>query len=132
LVTGNADVHLKNWSLLYPDRRTPVLSPAYDLVSTLPYLPSDTLGLNFGNSRDLHEITKDQIRRFAEAARIPVSPLWKVWRRLNGHESESWIQPRRTWSRRLPYSGGQVSIVRWNPKGMRRSAGCNRWGPSPR
>ena len=22
-------MHLKNWSLLYPDRRTPVLSPAY-------------------------------------------------------------------------------------------------------
>src|SRR6202043_4175373 len=70
VVIGNADMHLKNWSLLYPDRRTPVLSPAYDLVSTLPYLPSDTLGLNFGDSRDLHEITKDQIRRFAEAARI--------------------------------------------------------------
>src|SRR6266481_5863431 len=31
----------------------------------------------------------------------------KVWRRLNGHESESWIQPRRTWSRCLLYSGGQ-------------------------
>jgi hypothetical protein len=31
----------------------------------------------------------------------------KVWRRLNGHESESWIQPRRTWSRCLLYFGGQ-------------------------
>src|SRR5580700_5035564 len=31
----------------------------------------------------------------------------KVWRRLNGHESENWIQPRRTWSRCLLYSGGQ-------------------------
>src|SRR5215469_4606539 len=26
---------------------------------------------------------------------------------LCNHEGESWIQPRRTWSRRLPYSGGQ-------------------------
>jgi len=31
----------------------------------------------------------------------------KVWRRLNGHESESWTQPRRTWSHCLQYFGGQ-------------------------
>ena len=31
----------------------------------------------------------------------------KVSRGLNGHEGESWIQPRRTWSRPLQYSGGQ-------------------------
>lgn len=35
VLIGNADMHLKlkNWSLLYPDTRTPVLSPAYDFVS---------------------------------------------------------------------------------------------------
>jgi serine/threonine-protein kinase HipA len=90
VVIGNADMHLKNWSLLYPDRRSPVLSPAYDLVSTLPYLPSDTLGLNFGDSRNLHEITKDQIRRFAEAARIPVSPLWKIVTDTTERTAENW------------------------------------------
>src|ERR1019366_1215886 len=31
----------------------------------------------------------------------------KVWRGLNGHEGESWTQPRPTWSHRLRYSGGQ-------------------------
>ena len=31
----------------------------------------------------------------------------KVWRRLNGHEGESWTQPRRTWSHCLLYFGGQ-------------------------
>jgi serine/threonine-protein kinase HipA len=90
VLTGNADMHLKNWSLLYPDRRTPVLSPAYDLVSTVPYLPNDTLSLNFGDSRDIHEITKDQIRRFAEAARIPVSPLWKIVTETTERTAESW------------------------------------------
>jgi serine/threonine-protein kinase HipA len=90
VVMGNADMHLKNWTLLYPDRRTPVLSPAYDLVSTVPYLPNDTLGLNFGDSRDLHEITKDQVRRFAEVARIPVSPLWKIVTDTTERTSESW------------------------------------------
>ena len=72
VVIGNADMHLKNWSLLYPDRRTPVLSPGYDFVATLPYIPDDTLGLSFGGSRSLSEITPDQMRRFADAARIPL------------------------------------------------------------
>ncbi len=90
VLIGNADMHLKNWSLLYPDRRTPVLSPAYDLVSTVPYIPDDTLGLNFGGSRVLGEITKDQIRRFGDTARIPVSPLWEIVTETADRTVESW------------------------------------------
>ncbi len=78
VLIGNADMHLKNWSLLYPDRRTPVLSPAYDFVATLPYIPGDELALSFGGSRSLAGITAAQMRRFADAARIPLSPLWPI------------------------------------------------------
>ncbi len=78
VLIGNADMHLKNWSLLYPNRHTPVLSPAYDLVATLPYLPKDQLALSFGGSRSLNEITVDQVRRFADTARLPISPLWQI------------------------------------------------------
>jgi serine/threonine-protein kinase HipA len=78
VLIGNADMHLKNWSLLYPNRRTPVLSPGYDFVATLPYIPNDKLGLSFGDSRSLSETTPDQMRRFADKARIPASPLWKI------------------------------------------------------
>src|SRR3984893_689503 len=78
VLIGNADMHLKNWSLLYPDRRTPVLSPAYDFVATLPYLPNDDSALNFGGSRSLAEISMGQMRHFADAARIPASPLWQI------------------------------------------------------
>lgn len=78
VLIGNADMHLKNWSLLYPDRRTPVLSPGYDFVATLLYVPNDTLGLSFGGSRSLSEITPEQMRRFADTARIPASPLWPI------------------------------------------------------
>ncbi|MGX7762633.1 type II toxin-antitoxin system HipA family toxin [Streptomyces angustmyceticus] len=51
---GNGDAHLKNWSLIYADRRVPALSPVYDLVSTVPYAPADEpedLGLMFGGSK---------------------------------------------------------------------------------
>ena len=78
VLIGNADVHLKNGSLIYPDRRTPVLSPGYDFVATRPYLPNDKLGLSFGEAESLSEITPDQMRRFADAARIPTSPLWQI------------------------------------------------------
>jgi serine/threonine-protein kinase HipA len=78
VLIGNADMHLKNWSLLYPDTRTPVLSPAYDFVATLPYIPSDEFALNFGGSRSLAGITQRQMRHFADAARIPLSPLWPM------------------------------------------------------
>jgi serine/threonine-protein kinase HipA len=78
VLIGNADMHLKNWSLLYPDRRTPQLSPGYDFVATLPYLSNDTLALSLGGSRSLSEITPDQMRRFADTARIPASPLWRI------------------------------------------------------
>jgi serine/threonine-protein kinase HipA len=78
IVIGNTDMHLKNWSLLYPDRRKPVLSPGYDFVATLPYIPNETLALSFGGSRSLSEITPSQMRRFADTARIPASPLWKI------------------------------------------------------
>ena len=90
VLIGNADMHLKNWSLLYPDRRTPVLSPGYDFVATLPYLPADTLGLNFGDSRSLSEITPDQMRRFADTARIPASLLWQIAVETAERTAESW------------------------------------------
>ncbi|UBF25675.1 HipA domain-containing protein [Kovacikia minuta CCNUW1] len=57
---GNGDAHLKNWSLLYADPRRPVLSPAYDLVSTAIYRPPDRpedLGLKFTKSRSFKSVT---------------------------------------------------------------------------
>src|SRR5690606_29356043 len=50
---GNGDAHLKNFSVLYRDASAQVeLAPAYDLVSTLPYLARDTLALTLGGSKE--------------------------------------------------------------------------------
>ena len=78
VLIGNGDMHLKNWSLLYPDGRTPVLSPAYDFVATLPYIPGDSLALTFGRSKSLDGITLDQVRRFTDKARMPMDPVWRM------------------------------------------------------
>jgi serine/threonine-protein kinase HipA len=90
VLIGNGDMHLKNWSLLYPDGRTPVLSPAYDFVSTLPYIPGDKLALTFGGSRSLNQITVDQVRRFADRARLPASPVWEIVREMVERTAAAW------------------------------------------
>jgi serine/threonine-protein kinase HipA len=71
VLIGNADAHLKNWSLMYPDRRTPKLAPAYDLVATVPYLPADRLALSLGDTKEFADIDLDRFRRFAEKAGLP-------------------------------------------------------------
>ena len=90
VLIGNADMHLKNWSLLYPDGRTPVLSPAYDFVATLPYIPVDSLALTFGGSRTLSEITLEQVRHFTDTARLPMKPVWEIVRETVERTVEAW------------------------------------------
>ncbi len=90
ILIGNGDMHLKNWSLLYADGRTPALSPAYDFVATFPYIPGDKLALNFGGSTSLNEITVDQIRRFADTAGLPTSPLWEIVRETAMRTKAAW------------------------------------------
>lgn len=46
--------------------RMPVLFPAYDFVSTFPYIPGDRLAITLGGDRDLDQISLDQIRRLTE------------------------------------------------------------------
>ncbi len=51
---GNGDAHKKNFSLIYDDIRKPEtirLSPAYDIVSTLPYLENDTPALKMNGHK---------------------------------------------------------------------------------
>lgn len=52
-IIGNADMHLKNYSLYSPDDSTFCLTPAYDLVSTKLLMPSDTeeLALTLGGKK---------------------------------------------------------------------------------
>jgi serine/threonine-protein kinase HipA len=90
VLIGNGDMHLKNWSLLYPDGRTPVLSPAYDFVATFPYIPGDKLGLSFGRGTSLDEITIDQLRRFTDTAGLAAHPVWSVVQETMDRTEAAW------------------------------------------
>lgn len=68
---GNGDMHLKNWSLIYPDRRTPALSPAYDLLSTIPYIEGeDTAALNFSRTKKMAALSLDELTHLAAKAEL--------------------------------------------------------------
>lgn len=56
---GNGDAHLKNFSVIYPHpEETVALAPAYDMVSTLPYLAKDSLALTMGGSKRFPDRTR--------------------------------------------------------------------------
>jgi serine/threonine-protein kinase HipA len=71
VLIGNADMHLKNWSLIYPDRRAARLAPAYDFVSTVPYLADNKAALTLGRSKRMDEFSRDELAYLAGKARLP-------------------------------------------------------------
>lgn len=92
---GNADMHLKNWSLIYPDGRTPQLSAGYDFVSTVQYIEDRKMALSIAKERDSGKLDKELLERFAAKARVPTAlvvetaletaeRLVKAWSRLKG------------------------------------------------
>lgn len=75
---GNADLHLKNWSLIYPDRRTPALSPAYDFVSTIAYIPDDKAALKYARQSRFDAFDRDELAYLAAKARLPETLVLKT------------------------------------------------------
>lgn len=69
-LTGNSDMHLKNFSLLYLPDGSIALSPAYDLLPTQLLLPEDTedtaLTLNGRKSR----LSRNDFMRLAESLQL--------------------------------------------------------------
>ena len=68
---GNADMHLKNWSMIYPDRRNAALAPAYDFVSTISYIPDGSAALNFSRTKRFDEFSEDELSHLAAKALLP-------------------------------------------------------------
>ena len=65
ILIGNGDAHLKNWSVIYRDKVTPQLAPAYDLVSTIHYVQNDSLALNLGGEKRFEAIDESHFDRLA-------------------------------------------------------------------
>lgn len=87
---GNGDMHLKNWSLIYADDRHPRLSPAYDFVSTIPYIPGDQAALNFSRTREFKEYTEDELLHIAAKAALPRKLVLDASREMVALFMEKW------------------------------------------
>ena len=68
---GNADMHLKNWSLIYSDKRSASIAPAYDFVSTIPYIADKEAALKVSRSKKFTDFTMDELSHLAAKARLP-------------------------------------------------------------
>ncbi len=68
---GNADMHLKNWSLIYPDKHRAALAPPYDFLSTIPYIPDEKAALNASRTKRFDEFSEDELSHLAAKAHLP-------------------------------------------------------------
>lgn len=76
IMLANGDAHLKNWSIIYPDGRDAQLSPAYDIVSTRPFIAGESqFALNLGKTKEWYSVTLEHFERWAREADIPWGPV---------------------------------------------------------
>jgi serine/threonine-protein kinase HipA len=65
MLIGNADMHIKNWSVYYPDKRIARLAPAYDFVSTIAYLPDSGAALTVSRTKRFDGFDEDELTHLA-------------------------------------------------------------------
>ncbi|HHQ6604350.1 type II toxin-antitoxin system HipA family toxin [Serratia fonticola] len=76
ILLANGDAHLKNWSVIYPDQRNARLSPAYDIVTTLAYIPGETAAaLNMAKQKQWTAMTLRTFEHWAERIDVPWSVI---------------------------------------------------------
>ena len=74
ILLANGDAHLKNWSLVYSDMRTPRLSPAYDIVTTSVYIDGEKeFALTLNKEKNWYKVNYSHFEAWATKANIPWS-----------------------------------------------------------
>ncbi|MBC8210016.1 MAG: type II toxin-antitoxin system HipA family toxin [Gammaproteobacteria bacterium] len=95
ILLANGDAHLKNWSLLYPDKITPRLSPAYDIVTTQAYIEDETkFALNLGKTKEWYNVKIENFEYWADKAAIP-------WRAIKPHIEDTMERAQSLWPQAL-------------------------------
>lgn len=105
---GNADMHLKNWSLIYRDGIAPELSPAYDMLSTVAHMGDPTMALRLGKATLWNALTLDDFSRLAERMGVASAAILEPVK-------ETIEAFRSTWkglARNLPVSQGVSNAIK--------------------
>ena len=91
ILLANGDAHLKNWSLLYKDRFTAELAPAYDILTTSVYIKGEKdYALNLGQTKQWYQVSLDHFEAWARKADIP-------WRAIKPHLDDTQAKARSLW-----------------------------------
>ncbi|WP_166422169.1 type II toxin-antitoxin system HipA family toxin [Paraglaciecola sp. 20A4] len=95
ILLANGDAHLKNWSLIYPDSNRPMLSPAYDIVSTLPYVEGEQeFALNMAKSKNWYQADMASFEAWAKRIGAP-------WQAIKVHLEDTLELSRGNWLKLL-------------------------------
>lgn len=95
ILLGNGDAHLKNWSVIYQDKQTPRLAPAYDIVFTSPYIQGeDKLALNMAKTKDWYRINLNTFEIWATRTETP-------WPAIKAHLLDVLSQAKKQWPQKL-------------------------------
>jgi serine/threonine-protein kinase HipA len=95
ILLANGDAHLKNWSFLYPDKVTPRLSPAYDIVTTNVYIENETqYALNLSKTKEWYTVTMAHFKIWADKSGIP-------FRAIKPHLDDTMTKARDLWPEAL-------------------------------
>ena len=104
---GNADMHLKNWSLIYPDKRNAALAPAYDFLSTIAYIRDDKAALKFSRTKRFDGYSEDELAHLAAKALLPEKLVLDTARETVALFHQHWNAERAN----LPLSGDVIKAV---------------------
>lgn len=77
-LTGNADMHLKNFSLIRPSSGDVYLSPAYDLVSTKLAMPEDAEQMALTINGKKNKLKKEDFIQLANSLQINEKTIDRV------------------------------------------------------
>lgn len=91
VLIGNGDMHLKNWSVIYPDRQRARLSPAYDFISTIAYMPNDKSALVFSRTKAFQGYTLDELEHLAAKVALPRKLVTDTAQETVAHFMASWV-----------------------------------------
>ncbi len=111
ILLGNGDAHIKNWSLIYTDQRSPRLAPLYDVVFTAPYIKNDALALNMAVSKNWQDMNLYRFELWANKVGVP-------WLAIRAHLLDTMDKARTLWPNMLAElpmlpSHKQALIAHW-------------------
>lgn len=91
ILLANGDAHVKNWSMIYPNKTDVRLSPAYDIVTTLAYIPRESaVALNMAREKRWSMISMQNFEYWSQRVGIP-------WPAIRVHLLDAIDQARTLW-----------------------------------